>query len=192
MNRVSLLKVNIHTDGYFGLSGEDYEYERGNVCEWWCDPNDWSFREILGILKHIGYPTVLSMYYMAGGKLKVLKDDEGAMLTVAQYICNGKVDLYVFAKHVKCANVWGESMNADVDVGESSTKRRRWNSFPVDPSFPTLPSDLTSFHFHAPGHNHTTEERSKQQQQTSLSYSKRSCNNQEYKTRSIVVHQAPR
>jgi len=34
MIQVSLLKVNIHTDGYFGLSEEDYEYKRGNVCEW--------------------------------------------------------------------------------------------------------------------------------------------------------------
>jgi len=52
--------------------------------------------------------------------------------------------LYVFAKHVKCENVWGEGMNDDVDVGESSTKRRRLNSVIGDPPFKGVVNSSTN------------------------------------------------
>lgn len=65
-------------------------------------------------------PKILSMYYEAIGKFKELQKDEGAMEMTTKSIVNGTMNLYVLAKRVKCANVCGESMNADVEVCESS------------------------------------------------------------------------
>jgi len=112
MSRVGLFKVRIHTDEFFGISRDNFEL--------WCDPVGWSYNKILGILCDKGYPKNLSMYYRASGKFKVLENDEGAMEMITESIDNGIVDFYVLAKHAKCANVRGGSMNADVEVCESS------------------------------------------------------------------------
>jgi len=112
MSRVGLFKVRIHTDEFFGISKDNFEL--------WCDPVGWSYNKILGILNDKGYPKNLSMYYRASGKLKELKNDEGAMEMITESIDNGTIDFYVLAKHAKCANVRGESMSVDVEVCESS------------------------------------------------------------------------
>ncbi|GAU15703.1 hypothetical protein TSUD_307130 [Trifolium subterraneum] len=105
LNRDGWFKVRIHNDGFFVISENTIEYKGGKDCELLCDPDRWSYHEILRILKNKGYPNVESMYYKAGGKFKELMNDDGAMEMVTESIDNGIVNLYVAALHVKSAKV---------------------------------------------------------------------------------------
>jgi len=69
-----------------------------------CDPNRWSYFEILGILKEMGYANVKEMWYAVGGgsvlegRLELLSDDRGACHMVNIATLNGQVHLYVVHK----------------------------------------------------------------------------------------------
>jgi len=69
-----------------------------------CDPDRWSYFEIWGILKEMGYAHVKEMWYAVGGgsvlegKLELLSDDRGACHMVNIVILNGQVHLYVVHK----------------------------------------------------------------------------------------------
>ncbi|RHN66549.1 hypothetical protein MtrunA17_Chr3g0092311 [Medicago truncatula] len=82
--------MKIHTGGFFGIPGDDYDYKLGIDYELSCDPACWSYSEILGILKEKGYPEVLLMYYKADEIVKELKNDEGAMEMVIESGVDGK------------------------------------------------------------------------------------------------------
>ncbi|TKY72034.1 MATE efflux family protein 5 [Spatholobus suberectus] len=56
----------------------------GIETEWSCIADRWSYFEVVGILKEIGYPCVEGMWYKIGGKqlevgLKEFKDDKGVL-----------------------------------------------------------------------------------------------------------------
>jgi len=69
-----------------------------------CDPDRWSYFEILGILKEMGYANVKEMWYAVGGgsvlegRLELLSDDRGACHMVNIATLNGQVHMYVVHK----------------------------------------------------------------------------------------------
>ena len=66
-----------------------------------CDPDRWSYFEILSILKEMGYVNVKEMWYSVGGgsvlegRLELLSDDKGACHMMNIAILNGQVHLFV-------------------------------------------------------------------------------------------------
>jgi len=69
-----------------------------------CDLDRWSYFEILGILREMGYANVKEMWYAMGGgsflegRLELLSDDRGACHMVNIATLNGQVHLYVVHK----------------------------------------------------------------------------------------------
>jgi len=94
-------------EGYFQLvvhhSGTfcDARYAGGDTSTWSCDGDRWSYFEIVGILKEMGFITVQEMRYSRGGceelenRLEVLVDDGAAieMLKIAN--THGEVHLVI-------------------------------------------------------------------------------------------------
>ena len=66
-----------------------------------CDPDTWSYFEILGIFKEMSYVNVKEMWYSVGrgsvleGSLKLLSNDWVACHMVNIVTLNGQVHLYV-------------------------------------------------------------------------------------------------
>jgi len=66
-----------------------------------CDPDKWSYFEILSILKEMGYVNVKEMWYSVGGgsllegRLELLSDDKGAFHMVNIGTLNSQMHLYV-------------------------------------------------------------------------------------------------
>ena len=66
-----------------------------------CDPDRWSYIEILSILKEMGYVNIKEMWYSVGGgsvlegRLELLSDDKWACHMVNIAILNGQVHLFV-------------------------------------------------------------------------------------------------
>jgi len=66
-----------------------------------CDPDRWSYFEILSVLKEMGYINVKERWCSVGGgsvlegRLELLSDDKGASHMVNIGILNGQVHLYV-------------------------------------------------------------------------------------------------
>lgn len=65
------------------------------MSNWKYDGDKWSYYEILGIIKEMGYPEVLEMWYDFAGTLNELVNDFGAIELLNWPETNGKVDLYV-------------------------------------------------------------------------------------------------
>jgi len=92
-------KVVFHHGGRFERNGS-LQYV-GDLSILACDPDTWSYFEILGILKEMGYANVKEMWYSVGGgfvlegRLELLSDDRGACHMVNIVTLNGQVHLYV-------------------------------------------------------------------------------------------------
>ncbi|CAI8606653.1 unnamed protein product [Vicia faba] len=67
---------------------------RGEVSNWKCDGDRWSYFEILCVDKEMRYPGVLEVWYDFVGKLKSLENDFGAIELLNWSKTNGKVNLY--------------------------------------------------------------------------------------------------
>ncbi|XP_058750266.1 uncharacterized protein LOC131623283 [Vicia villosa] len=83
--------VDFHHGGFF--AGD--KYEQGEVSNWKCDADKWSYFEILGVVNEMGYPGVLEIWYDFAGTLKALEDDYGAIEALNWSKTNGKVDIYI-------------------------------------------------------------------------------------------------
>jgi len=92
-------KVVFHHGGRFERNGS-LQYV-GDLSILACDPDTWSYFEILGILKEMGYANVKEMWYSVGGgsvlegRLELLSDDRGACHMVNIATLNYQVHLYV-------------------------------------------------------------------------------------------------
>ena len=83
--------VDFHHGGYF----VDDKYIGGEVSNWKCDGDRWSYFEILGVVKEMNYPGVQEMWYDFAGTLKALEDDFGAIEALNWSKSNGKVDIFI-------------------------------------------------------------------------------------------------
>ncbi|CAL5206990.1 unnamed protein product [Lathyrus oleraceus] len=84
--------VNFHHGGHF----DDMDRYVGRmVSNWKCDDDKWSYFEILGVVKEMGYPGVLEMWYDFVGTLKKLINDFGAIELLNWFKTHGKVDVYI-------------------------------------------------------------------------------------------------
>lgn len=68
--------VDFHHGGQFDARGR---YVGGVVSNWKCDGDRWSCFEILGVVKEMGYPGVLEIWYDFVGTLKELINVFGAI-----------------------------------------------------------------------------------------------------------------
>ena len=90
----------LHHGGHFIQNGS-LIYSDGETTTWVCDPDWWSFFEIIGKLKEMGYHLVKELWYKVGkgsvleNKLKLLSDDKGALHMVNIARRNGNVHLFV-------------------------------------------------------------------------------------------------
>ncbi|WVZ01687.1 hypothetical protein V8G54_022493 [Vigna mungo] len=88
------LLVVVHHGGTL-ITQHPFKYINGEIAYWEVDLDKWSFFEILGALKDLGYLHVKELFYKIENVLHQLDDDKGAinMMWVANYL--RKVDLYV-------------------------------------------------------------------------------------------------
>ena len=92
-------EVVFHHGGRFERNGS-LQYV-GDLSILACDSDTWSYFEILGILKEMGYANVKEMWYSVGGgsvlegRLELLSDDRGACHMVNIATLNYQVHLYV-------------------------------------------------------------------------------------------------
>jgi len=90
----------LHHGGHFIQNGS-LIYSDGLTSTWVCDPDWWSFFEIIGKLKEMGYHLVKELWYKVGkgsmleNKLKLLSDDKGALHMVNIARRDGNVHLFV-------------------------------------------------------------------------------------------------
>jgi len=95
----SHFKVVFHRGGRFERNGSLQYVGQYSILA--CDPDRWSYFEILGILKEMGYANMKKMWYAVGGgsvlegRLELLSDDRGACHMVNIVTLNGQVHLYV-------------------------------------------------------------------------------------------------
>jgi len=94
-------------EGYFLLvvhhSGKFFyaRYVGGDTSTWSCHNDRWSYFEIVGILKELGFITVHEMWYSRGGceelenRLEVLVDDGGAIEMLKIVNTHGEVHLFL-------------------------------------------------------------------------------------------------
>ncbi|KOM54805.1 hypothetical protein LR48_Vigan10g069700 [Vigna angularis] len=87
-------EVVVHHDGTL-IKEVPFKYIDGEIVVWDVDLDKWSFFEIVGALKDLGYLQVKELYYSVQYLLHKLYDDRGAMnmMKVANFL--GKIDLYV-------------------------------------------------------------------------------------------------
>lgn len=72
---MDIFYVDFHHGRYFDHNA----YVEGEVSNWKCDRDRWSYFEISGIVKEMEYPWVLEMWYDFAGQLKCLEDDYGVI-----------------------------------------------------------------------------------------------------------------
>ncbi|WJX74140.1 hypothetical protein P8452_57837 [Trifolium repens] len=159
LNQDGRFKVRIHNDGFFVISENTIEYKGGIDCQWSCDPDRWSYHEILRILNKKGYPKVQLMYYKASGKFKELMNDDGAMEMITESIDNGIVDLYVAARHVKSAKVTTVDENSVIDG----------NQFLVKVVYPSKKNNTSSDTTPTPSNSTTTTKENENHEATNIS-----------------------
>ena len=94
-----LFEMVVHHDGHFINNGA-LEYI-GDTSTWSCDPNRWSYFEIVDIVKQIGYMDIKELWYAIGlgsflsKKFHLLCDDIGAMDMVHIGKRWGQIHLFV-------------------------------------------------------------------------------------------------
>lgn len=93
----SLPKMNaFYIDFHHGGKFDDMDtYVGGIMSIWKCDGDRWSYFEILDVIKEMGYPGVLEMWYDFVGTLKELVNDFGAIEMLNWCKNNEKVNLYI-------------------------------------------------------------------------------------------------
>lgn len=86
--------VVVHHHGHFDQIGRD-NYIGGETTIWECDPDTWSYYEVIGVLKDIGYVHIEQLWYAVDTAMLLLCDDNGAMnmMKVARHC--GEVHLFV-------------------------------------------------------------------------------------------------
>ena len=95
-------KVVFHHGGRFESNGSLQYVGQFSVLA--CDLDRWSYFEILGVLKDMGYANVKEMWYAVGGgyvleaRLVLLSNDRGECHMVNIATLNGQVHLYVVHK----------------------------------------------------------------------------------------------
>jgi len=94
-------EVVVHHGGYFERNEGRWSYSNGLTSTLACDPDRWSFFEIMGILREMGYVNIKDLWYNVSSSevlennLKILNDDMGAMQMVRIARRNGQVHMYV-------------------------------------------------------------------------------------------------
>ena len=93
-------EVVVHHCGHFVSDGK-LRYDGGERVSWFCDPDTWSYFEILHEVRELGHLNPKELWYSVGGelvlddKLVQLVDDKGAMHMTTISMINGVVHLYV-------------------------------------------------------------------------------------------------
>ena len=87
-------EVVVHHRGEFA-ENEWCKYVGGEITHWSCDPDRWSYFEILGSLQEMGYHSIKGLCYCVEMLLHPLNDDRGAlnMLHIARHY--GEVHMFV-------------------------------------------------------------------------------------------------
>ncbi|KAK7289860.1 hypothetical protein RIF29_03853 [Crotalaria pallida] len=87
-------RVHVHHGGHF-VSGDRSKY-LGYVSLWNCDPDRWSYFELLDIAKEMHYPEIDSMWYKGWkNELKHLSDDKGALQLAKIAAAKGAAHFYL-------------------------------------------------------------------------------------------------
>lgn len=86
--------VHFLVDFHHGGNFNENEIYKGTVSEWRCDSEYWSYFEVTGLIKEMGY-TIDAMWYKVGGELKLLRDDNGTAEMLEWAKEHGKVLLYL-------------------------------------------------------------------------------------------------
>jgi hypothetical protein len=92
-------EVVVHHQGYFKVLKHD-EYE-GDEITWLCDPDYWSYFEIMGNLEVLGYKDVDSILYYdpyMAEEMVLLKEDDTYSRRV-QSIAQSKGNAHIYAIH---------------------------------------------------------------------------------------------
>jgi len=94
-------EVVVHHGGYFERNEVRWSYSNGLTSTLACDPDRWSYFEIMGILREMGYVNIKDLWYNVSrsevleNNLKNLTDDMSAMQMVRFARRNGQVHMYV-------------------------------------------------------------------------------------------------
>jgi len=94
-------EVVVHHGGYFERNETRWSYSNGLTSMLACDPDRWSYFEIMEILREMGYVNIKDLWYNVSrskvleNNLKHLTDDIGAMQMVRIARSNGQVHMYV-------------------------------------------------------------------------------------------------
>ena len=97
-------EVVVHHSGSFVCHDNGKLVFEGETTEWFCDPDRWSYFEIVGGLTELGHVNIKELWYSLGGgsvledRLELLTDDKGVMHMVNLAKLNGVVHLYVVHK----------------------------------------------------------------------------------------------
>lgn len=86
--------VHFLVDFHHGGNFDENEIYKGTVSEWRCDSEYWSYFEVTGLIKEMGY-TIDAMWYKVGGELKLLRDDNGTAEMLEWAKEHGNVLLYL-------------------------------------------------------------------------------------------------
>ncbi|KOM49327.1 hypothetical protein LR48_Vigan08g015400 [Vigna angularis] len=95
------IKVLVHHTGYFVTQDNGNLKFDGEITEWSCDPDLWSYFGILASVKDLGHIDIKELWYSLGGalvvpdRLELLTDDRGAMHMLNIARLNDEVHLYV-------------------------------------------------------------------------------------------------
>ncbi|XP_027913228.1 sarcoplasmic reticulum histidine-rich calcium-binding protein-like [Vigna unguiculata] len=112
-------EVVVHHGGYFERNEGRWSYSNGLTSTLACDPDRWSFFEIMGILREMGYVNIKDLWYNVSSSevlennLKILNDDMGAMQMVRIARRNGQVHMYV--NHSICEAEMQQDMEYELE-----------------------------------------------------------------------------
>ena len=96
-------KVVVHHSGHFVNDGKLW-YDDGERVSWFCDPDTWSYFEILQALRELGHVNPKELWYSVGGesvledRLVLLVDDKKAMHMAIISMINGVIHIYMVHK----------------------------------------------------------------------------------------------
>ena len=86
--------VVVHHSGIF-IQNRGLHYMNGKKSTWPCDPDRWSYFEVLNAVKEIGYVNIKGMWYAVQKMFHLLSDDNGAINMVNVARRYGEVHLFV-------------------------------------------------------------------------------------------------
>jgi len=86
--------VVVHHNGIF-VQNRGLHYMNGEKSTWSCDPDRWSYFEVVNAIKEIGYVNIKGMWYAVERVLHLLLEDNGAINMVNVARRNGEVYLFV-------------------------------------------------------------------------------------------------